>query len=111
MIPYDIYVLSPNRSKVTVELFLSRFGKGMEASAADYPVPQFADNPIQVFTVPGELVDYLIQHPAEPYNLYYRNLGQKESIRNAIVSFTNDGNMIVGLTVKVPDPNGTVLTP
>ena len=51
----DVYVLAPERSAALVARFLDRFVPNREPSAADYPVPQYGDNPSMVLASPDEV--------------------------------------------------------
>src|SRR4051794_31404958 len=104
MIPYDVYVLAGQRSIPTVNSFLSQFGGSMKESASDYSLPQYADAPNFVFHTASVLLEYLVDHPNEPYTVYYRTDDFCEPLQNAILSFTTDGHLIVGLTVHAQSP-------
>lgn len=111
MIPFDVYVLAGDRSGTTVQRFLRQFGDGMEEAAAEYPMPQFADMPTKVYSKLTELVAYLAQETSVVYSVYFRKDRIGEAVRNAMLKFTSDGRLIVGLTVYAPDTSelGTYL--
>jgi hypothetical protein len=95
---YDVYALAPHRTVEAVERFLARFAPAHEPAADEYEVPRYADAPAIVFRTPGELVAYCVGHPAEPHGVYWRCLGGGDPAR-AMVFFTTDGALILGLSV------------
>ncbi len=103
MIPFDVYVLAGDRSGTTVQRFLRQFAEGLEKAAPEYPMPQYADMPTKVYLHLAELVAYLVQASREVYSVYFCRNGTGEAVRNAVLQFTSDGRLIVGLTVYASD--------
>jgi hypothetical protein len=61
-------------------------------------VPRWVDDPIAVYHNAEELIDILLCWPEEPHGIYWRNTGD-EPVRTAMLFFTTERQMIVGLTV------------
>jgi hypothetical protein len=96
---YDVYVLAPARTADAVDRFLARFAPHRVESADEYQVPQYDENPTATFNAAEDAVAYCIVHPAESLNLYWRCLGENDPA-HAMVFFTADGSLILGLSVS-----------
>lgn len=99
----DIYFLSNHRSIETVKAFVHEYSPQYEESAVDYPIPIYSDNPTKIFNNLFELFDFLEKNTNYDYIVYLRNLDDKSSIKHVILQFTNDGKIIVGVSVKESD--------
>jgi hypothetical protein len=100
---YDVYLLCPARSADLVDRFLARFAPQREPAAAEYEVPRYAEAPAEIFPTAAGLVDYCVRHPTEPHGLYWRCLAGGDPA-HAMVFFTADSGLIVGLSVaREPD--------
>lgn len=95
---HDVYVLVPARSAETVERFLDMFVPHREPSADEYPVPQFADEPMTVFSNALDLVVYCVAHADVAHGIYWRSLDDCDPF-HASAFFTSDGGMSLGLSV------------
>ena len=103
MPPYaDVYVIAPERSAAVITQFLAYFTPYREEVVADgYWVPRFSDTPAGQFRRAEDLVEYLVDHPSEPYGIYWRNLGEGPAL--AMVFFTTDGAILLGLSCLEAD--------
>jgi hypothetical protein len=95
----DIYMLSKRRSAQSVLDFLNAFCPMCEESATEYEFPQYSEAPVEVFNQVTELMHRLEQDHAEAYLLYWDCL-DSGVVKNAIASFTQDGGLILGLSVN-----------
>ena len=100
----DCYLLSTNRTKSLILGFLDKFIPNREESADEYEVPQYAENPQLLFSTELELIDFLAEKKHEPHTIYWRSLDKSE-IRNVMCFFTNDGNVIFGISTETKYPN------
>jgi hypothetical protein len=97
--PYDVYALASGRTRDTVERFTHEWLRGFRPAADDYELPRYATDPIAVYDSAEELIDVLLERPAEPHGIYWENTGEG-SVATAMLFFTTDGQIIVGLTVS-----------
>lgn len=95
---HDVYVLMTARTAESVERFLDRFVPHREPSTEEYRVPQFADEPTTVFFESMELVAYCVAQHDVAHGIYWRNLDDCDPF-HAMVFFTSDGGMVLGLSV------------
>jgi hypothetical protein len=92
---YDCYVLAPRRSAEIAARFLDRFIPERR--------PSFdPDDPHQVIGVPQgstveEVLRFLESNPTVPYTMYWSN-ERAGPPYNAILSFTEDGCLILGIS-------------
>ncbi len=98
----EIYVLCKERSKKLVFEFLDRFFPEREASSEDYPYPEYSDDPECVYDDCDELFEVLENNTEESYSVYWDSTNDGE-VKNAMVFFTEDGGMIVGIAVECDD--------
>jgi hypothetical protein len=98
----DVYVLASERSSKYAYRFLDTWTKGFEQAADEYEYPQYATKPDIVLTEPKSLIERLIEDPTQPYSIYWSNL-HDDLISSAMLFFTVDGGMIVGVSVAIDD--------
>jgi hypothetical protein len=76
---------------------LTRFlPDGAEESAEQYEVPQYSDQPHQVFSDADSLMDYMEVHPTVPHSIYWRSRKESDSTQ-VNVHYTNYGAMVLGV--------------
>jgi hypothetical protein len=96
---YDIYALVKERSRKPVEDFLSKWGEGLIESAVEYEYPRYASEPEIVYKDVNILIDRLLIEVDQPYAIYWTNPSDDRThIRAAMLFFTSDGGLIVGLS-------------
>ena len=95
----ELYALSNNRSTGAIFAFLDHFLPDRIPFADEFPVPEYADNPVEEFTSDNDLIGYLVEHPSETYSVYW-NDKDPASARQAMAFFTVDGNVILGLGLE-----------
>ena len=95
----DCYCLVASRDATIGIAFLDKFLPDREASAVDYPVPRYVDAPQHVFTDPGELMLFLAKKLNEKYSIYWRNIDSTNVFGHGMLFYTDDGKMIVGVSV------------
>jgi hypothetical protein len=95
----DIYVLVGNRDVKIVQKFLRHFVPDNREMADEYEIPQYSDSPDFLFNKAIELMRYCEEHTEVPHAIYWFNK-QKEDPRDAMVFYTNDGKMILGLSIE-----------
>lgn len=96
MIPYECYVLAPQRTAKILWDFLDTVLPKRRNYLKVFPVPETALKPQHQFDKIEELVDFLEKNPKEAYGLYWDNVEPKTPFQ-AIVFFTVDGGMILGV--------------
>ena len=95
MNPLEIYVLSDERSAKIAANFLEEVAPDRSPVAADFPFPEFVDEPSIVFDNPSDLILKLEMETNESYSIYWNvNRGLADQV---MLFFTADGGMIVGL--------------
>lgn len=103
----DCYVLTNNRTKETVNNFLETFVPQRKESADIYELPQYQEKTEIIFEKDSELIDYLVQNKSIPYSIYWRNT-EKSDLRHIMCFFTNDGELILGLSTETKFPNSEI---
>jgi len=95
----ELYALSNERTATLASRFLNTFGAELLPFAEDFPVPEFSVNPAHVFRRVEDLISFLELNRSEPYGLYW-NVGASEGeIAQAMLFYTTDGGLILGLAV------------
>ncbi len=100
----DCYVLSSKRTKTFILDFLDKFIPNRQESADEYEIPQYGEKSEMIFSSAIELIDFLIEKPQEPHTIYWRNL-DKSDLRHVMCFFTNDGNIIMGISTETKYPD------
>ena len=95
----ELYALSSDRSAAFTLRFLDTFTPGGSAAAVDYPVPEHANLSTHTFTQVEELLAHLESNPSEPYGVYWRAHRDAADVRMAMLFYTDDGFVILGLAV------------
>jgi len=95
----EIYALSGARNSSVANVFLAKFLPKRSGFASDYPVPECADSPTIVFPTTDTLMTYLDTNVQETYSIYWNNLDEVSQIRQAMLFYTSDGCLILGLAV------------
>ena len=94
---HDVYVLARERSARVANQFLAAFAPNCLESADEFGFPEFAEVPTVVFTTSAEAIRYCEAHPGAAHRFYFRN--PKGSPAHAMLFFTSDGGLILGLSV------------
>lgn len=94
----DIYIIKKTRSKQAGWHFLNHFLPFRENSAVEFEVPQYAEEPLMVFQVAEDLMDYLEKQPTVPYGLYWQNIDPTALNRHGMLFYTKDGYLIFGIS-------------
>lgn len=94
----DIYVLAKARSRDFVDRFKTRWLTQSVPSREFYEFPMVADEIEIVYEAVDPLIDHLLQDKNQPYSIYWNDY--EGDVLNPMLFFTNDGGMIVGLTVR-----------
>ena len=93
----DIYVISSKRDVKTIYSFLDHFLPEREESADDYYVPEYSNNPQQIFTKDAEIISFCVENNQIEQCIYWRAINNKPP-EHAHIFFLNDGNIIFGLS-------------
>ena len=94
----ELYVLSRSRSLKYALKFLDRFLPERSPVAEEYFFPEFSDEPIDIYQEDVEVITKLECEKKEGYSIYWDSKSDRE-ISQAMLFFTTDGAMIVGLAV------------
>ena len=92
-----IYVLVENRSLALINIFLDRFLPHRQEMASEYEVPQYSDNPEMLFKKASEVMELCEQNGSEVQAIYWTSTSGGEP-RCAMVFYTSDGAMVLGLS-------------
>jgi hypothetical protein len=106
----DLYFLVDNRKTSTIRDFFNNYAFIKKELADEYPIPQFSDFIYQTFYSDNHLLKYLEGRVDCDYIIYWQNLNERSDIYQFMVQYTNDGKMIVGITVKGTEPSDTKVT-
>lgn len=98
----DCYVLTNNRTKKFVDGFLNTFIPNRKEQTDIYEVPQYGKEKVEEFNSADNLIEYLELSANAPHTIYWENLDDKEP-RFANCFFTDDNNLIVGLSCEADD--------
>lgn len=102
----DSYYLIGNRKFEMVSDFLANyFPLGWKELAIDYPFPEFSDYPEKVYHSVKELLLHLEDGPGHEYVVYFENKDPSSEIRQITLQYTDDGKMIVGISIIGNDPS------
>lgn len=96
----DIYVLTERRSADFVGAFLDRFLPDREEAADDYVVDG-GDGLSHVFGDINDAIAFCCAHPKVYHAFYWRNMTEG-AVLSAMVFFTTDDALILGLSVADP---------
>jgi hypothetical protein len=103
----DCYVLTDKRTKEFIFSFLEKFLPDRDESADEYEIPQYSDSPIVTYKTANNLIDHLIKNKIDIHTIYWRN-NNHEAIQQAMCFFTNDGQLIVGLSCQTKHPDTSI---
>jgi hypothetical protein len=92
----DCYVLCENRDEKFIIEFLNFFIPEREESSDEYEYPQYDTNSKLYFENVDKLIKHLIINNTSEYSIYWRNK-KKDKLRGAMLFFTEDGKLIIGL--------------
>lgn len=98
----ELYALGIDRTAQTVSAFLNHFLPNRESGCENYPVPESSDSPSLILRTEAEILEYLEQHPAEPYGLYWNDAGHSSA--QAMAFYARDGKVIFGLAEDSASP-------
>lgn len=99
----DIYVLANARSRAYVERFQTEWLQDAVPARERYEFPMDAAEPEITYDAAAPLIDRLLQDHQQPYSIYWNDY--EGDVLNPMLFFTNDGGMIVGLTVREDGAN------
>ncbi|MCA9982691.1 MAG: hypothetical protein KDE59_00290 [Anaerolineales bacterium] len=94
----DIYVLTEKRSSALIERFLQTFLPERAESADDYAVRCSSEGDTLCISQVSTAIQYCCQHSMAELAIYWRNTGPGTP-RAAMVFFTTDEHLILGLSV------------
>lgn len=97
MEPLEFYVLCESRSTELAKRFLDTFLPFRIPVAEDFPFPQYEDDSKAIFQTPEELMKCLEENKDEGYSFYW-NSQCESGPDQAMLFYTEDGAMIVGLS-------------
>ena len=95
----DIYVLVDNRDIKFIQDFIEHFIPDNREMADEYEIPQYSDSPDFLFTKAIELMRYCEKHEEVSHAIYWFN-NLDEDPKDAMVFYTDDGKMILGLSIE-----------
>jgi hypothetical protein len=100
----DCYVLSKNRTIDFINDFLDTFLPNRQESADEYEVPQYSDNPTEIFDNATDALKFLVDNPNFEHAIYWNN-PDKSDLRGVELFFTNDGFVVIGIYCETMYPN------
>ena len=103
----DCYVLTDSRTKEFINAFLDKFLPDRQESADEYEIPQYSNNPTVISKTADKLIELLERNKNEIHTIYWRN-NSKTTVQNAMCFFTDDGQVIVGLSCQTKYPDTSI---
>lgn len=100
----DCYFLVESRKPEIILHFLDNFLPENSESTDEYGIPIYSDSPNIIFNNASVLLKYLFEHNDIKYSIYWKNQIPDVPIQHGMVFHTDDGNMIVGISVIGNDP-------
>ena len=100
----DAYVLVEDRSKSKAEAFLAKFAPGFRPLVDEYDIPYRANQPERFLRGTASLLEFMEANASYRHVAYFAPRSVTP-IRYAIVAFTTDGHMILGLSVIEEEEN------
>jgi hypothetical protein len=94
----EAYVLLRNRKYERCKAFLEHFVPARQELAEDYPVPEFAEEPVKLCRGEDEILRFLAG-TRDSYSIYWSNAVDDAKVKQAMVFFLSDGSMILGLAI------------
>ena len=95
----DSYYLVNSRESKVVYNFFAKYSFVKKKLADDYPIPQYSDSPERIFYSDADLLLYLENNFDCEYLIYWENIEENSEIRFFILQYTNDGKMILGVSI------------
>lgn len=81
---------------------MDSFAENRTNTAEDFPFPEYVDEPDIIYTADTEVMTVLEKQPSESYSLYWDTTNESD-IKNAMLFYTEDGELIAGFAVKDSD--------
>lgn len=94
----DIYDIKKTRSRRLANEFINYFLPNNEERTKCYELPQFGKETILKFSNVNKLIDYLEINPNETYQIYWKNLDDKNPNCFGMLFYTSDGCIIFGIS-------------
>lgn len=95
----EIYMLCKSRSKEFAVAFLENFAPNREPCSDEYPYPEYEEPAKHVYDDVEELLGELENSKGESYSLYWNGIDMPK-VKNAMLFYTEDGQMVAGLAVE-----------
>lgn len=103
MTQYEVYAACATRSAAQAQRFLETFVPVRALISSELQLPEFSDNPSEIFADVDSLVLRLEQKTDEEHALYWTR-NEPGDPYQAMLFFTKDGGMIAGIASTHPDP-------
>lgn len=95
----DSYYLVDKRKLNIVYDFFKEYQFLKNELAEDYPVPQYSEVPENIFFSDIDLLLFLETNPNCDYLVYWENKKEDSIIKQVTLQYTNDGKMIIGVSI------------
>ena len=100
----DCYVLTHKRSYDFIINFLLQILPNRRETADEYEIPQYSENPTELFKTAEEAIKYLSQNKRVKHTLYFENINKTE-LKGVELFFTDDEYLICGIYCDTKFPN------
>ena len=100
----DCYVISANRTKTFISIFLTHLFQTAKKVRRVMSSLNMEKDTQQIFNSAEDIIDFLIEKPTEEYSIYWRNI-EISDLRHIMCFFTNDGNVIFGISTETKYSN------
>ncbi len=95
----EAYILCGERSAAMATKVVQVLMPHNATASADFPLPQFVDDPEETFDSVVDLIARLEQDGKIPYSLYWNNNDDEEPF-SCMLHFTRDCGLIAGIAVR-----------
>jgi hypothetical protein len=96
----EIFALTDVRSAKFANQFLDLFLGKFDSLADDYPIPEHGTDTQSTFGKLNEILEYLERTPTESYSLYFATADANSPVFQAMLFFTSDAKLIIGVAVN-----------
>lgn len=101
----DLYVLANSRTLEIVENFRGKWLNDFDEATTEYSFPQYSLKPVASYSCAQNLIEKLIDNPMEPSSIYWNNpnfnKNKIENIHSAMLFFTRDNALVVGIAIDI----------
>lgn len=100
------YLVESRESKVVYDFFTNYYIEKKELTD-NYPIPQYSEDPEKIILSDTEILLFLEINLDYEYLIYWENIKQNSEIKQITLQYTNDGKMILGVSIEGNEPDSS----